>query len=43
MTMLCLFTATPGYAQDLPVATDTTVTVAQAQEMVAKATLGAVP
>ncbi len=43
MTMLCLFTATPGYAQDLPAATDTTVTVAQAQEMVARATLGAVP
>ncbi len=41
MTVFCLFTATPGYGQNLP--TDATVTVVQAQEMVAKATLGAVP
>lgn len=43
MTIFCLFTATPGYGQNPPAATDATVTVAQAQEMVAKATLGAVP
>lgn len=43
MTVVCLFTATPGYGEDLPAATDATVTVAQAQEMVARATLGAVP
>ena len=43
LTVFCLFAATPGYAQNLPAATDATVTVTQAQEMVAKATLGAVP
>lgn len=45
ITVFCLFTATPGYGQNLPTAAgaqNPTVTVIQAQEIVSRATLEAV-
>lgn len=45
MTVSCLFTATSAYSQDLSTVAgleNTTVTVMQAQEVVARAALGAV-
>lgn len=45
ITLFCLFTATPGFGQNLPTTADVeiaTVTVIQAQEIVSRATLEAV-
>ena len=45
ITVFCLFTATPGYGQNLPTTAaveNATVTVIQAQEIVSRATLEAV-
>jgi hypothetical protein len=45
IALFCLFTATPGFGQNLPTTADVeiaTVTVIQAQEIVSRATLEAV-